>query len=257
MRFPRTAAVVCLISATVCQAFGQPDDVRRYQPQADREVSFTIDRHRDPTFPARLRLEGYFDGSATFAISVNHFGELEDYLLLEATHLDFAKAVEKVLPNWDFSVPRLDGEPSSISSTIKVNFERSGAIVYETSGIQLIPFLQQIAEAPVAYRIYGLWELDSLPEPLLVNKPEFHVDLLEDRNLVTAVFQFYIDEQGRVRIPTLREADEKVDERLLLIAQESLREWRFSPPTVRGKPVVTKAAQPFRFKKNAPGLAGE
>lgn len=254
MRFhvAQTALGLGLVLHSLCSAAAE--EIRRYDAGAQREVDFHIDRDRDPIYPARLRAEGFLEGNATFAVSINHFGELDDYLLLEASHQEFAKAVEKVLPTWDYSVPRINGEPAAIVSTVKVTFDRSGVIVYETTGaVQLNPF----ASSSDSYRVYGLWELDNLPEPLHVEKPEFHVDLLENRHLATAVFEFYIDIQGRVRMPTLREADDGVDERLLLIAQDKLLQWRFEPPTVRGKPVVARAAQPFRFRKGAVGVASD
>ena len=229
-------------------ASGQEEQIRRYEANAKQLFEFEVKKTKDPIFPIRLRNEGYVEGSATFAIYVDQTGKLRDYLLLEATKTAFAKEVERVLSDWDYSVPLVDGEPSAIVSTVKVNFERSGLVVYESPGLGLLNPWNRMIEG-LEYRVYALWELDRIPEPIEIVKPDFHVELLEDRDLVTAVFDFYIDQEGRVRIPTLREADDKVDERLLVIAQESLLQWRFNAPTVNGKRVVAKAAQPFRFRK--------
>ncbi len=241
-----------LLAATAAVSFwasAQEEPVRRYDANAPQVFEFEIKKTRDPVFPVRLRNEGYVEGYVIYAVYVDQFGALKDYLLLDATKLAFAKEVEKVLPQWEFSVPYVDGESAAIVSTVKVNFERSGVVLYESPGLTpLMPWYH--GNEGHEHRIYGTWELDRLPEPIEMVKPDFHIELLEDRNLVTAVFEFYIDEEGRVRIPTLRNADDKVDERLLVIAQESLLRWRFAPPTVDGRKVVAKVAQPFRFKNS-------
>lgn len=226
------------------------EEIPRYTANAESLLEFAIHESKDPIFPNNLRARGFTEGIATFAIYVNQFGELEDYLLLEATHIDFANAVEKVINDWNYSVPLVDGEVAAIASRIKVRFERGKGIVYETIGFEpmLSEFLNHKRTAE-NYRVYTLDELDSIPIPNHVEKPSFHVDMLEEREVVNAVFEFYIDTEGHVRIPTLREADDQVDERLLIIAQEALLQWKFDPPMRKNKPVVARAAQPFRFKK--------
>lgn len=235
-------------AAALPLALAQDETVRRYDANAQMQIEFSIKKTKDPIFPVRLRSEGYLEGHATFAIYVDQNGVLRDFLVLEATRLEFAREVEKVLPQWEFSVPYVDGEKASLASMVKVSFERTGVIVYESAGL-ITPWA--FRQKDVAYRIYGLWELDKVPVPIDLVKPDFHTELLEDRDVVNAVFEFYIDEKGHVRIPTLREADDKVDERLLVIAQDTLLQWRFDPPKVNGKPVVARAAQPFRFTKRA------
>lgn len=228
---------------------GQDEKIRRYNAYSHAQVQFAVNENRDPIFPNGLKREGVEEGFATFAIFVNHFGELEDFLLLEASRIEFAEAVKRVLPTWDYSVPFLDGEPAPIVSRVLVKFKRGSGVVYETSGYESFNHQLLPHSTPQEYRVYSPSDLDSIPLITHIERPTFHLDLLEDREIVNAVFQFYIDEQGDVRIPTLREADDKVDERLLLIAQEALMQWKFEPPRRNGKAVVARVAQPFRFKK--------
>lgn len=224
--------------------------VERYQAGVQPVVEFAINQTVDPIYPYKLKNLGYEDGSATFAIVINQYGELEDYLLLEATHIAFGEAVEEALPKWTFSPPLVDGENASIASKIKVDFKREGGIVYESFGYYSLDLqFGNLFDKAESYRVYSLKDLDKIPVPTKIEKPAFHTELLEDRELVSAVFEFYIDTEGRVRIPTLREADDKVDERLLIIAQNALSMWRFEPPLKGGKPVVAKLAQPFRFTR--------
>lgn len=244
-------AITSIVSASVLALLASAQDdaqIRRYDAQARSIVEFDITKTKDPLFPNRLRAEGIMEGTVTFAVYIDQLGNLKDFLLLEASKLEFAAEVEKVLPLWKFSVPFVDGESAAIISTVKVNFERSGLVVYESPGLGYLNQWDRSSHS-TDYRIYALWELDAIPEPIDLVKPDFHTELLEDRDLVNAVFDFYIDAEGRVRMPTLRQADDKIDERLLVIAQESLLRWRFAAPKVKGRNVVAKAAQPFRFQK--------
>ncbi|MBK1876389.1 energy transducer TonB [Pelagicoccus mobilis] len=240
------ALSLCALPLTQAQVENQID---RYEANAAPMVEFEIHQTIEPIYPPYLKNVGYEDGSATLAIVINQFGELEDYLLLEATHIQFGQAVEKVLPKWKFSAPLVNGETAAIASKLKVNFKRGQGVVYESFGYYSLEnkFINMMNRSDF-YRIYTLDELDRIPIPTKIEKPLFHTELLEDRDLVTAVFEFYIDTEGRVRIPTLREADDKVDERLLIIAQNAISQWRFEPPQRKGKAVVAKAAQPFHFR---------
>lgn len=238
-----------LALSSISGLHGEPaPQIDRYQADAKPQVEFAIQQTIEPSYPTYLKNLGYDDGSATFAIVISNTGELEDFLLLEATHIAFGNAVSKVLPKWNFSVPLVDGEPAAIASKLRVDFKRDQAVVcqsfgYYSMGLQLC----MMKDDSDLYRIYTLDELDRIPVPTKIEKPHFHTELLENREQVTAVFEFFIDTEGRVRIPTLRNADDKVDERLLVIAQNAISQWRFEPPLHRGEAVVAKAAQPFHF----------
>lgn len=251
-RFIKTASFALALATLGPALRAAPEEpIKRYQANAVSMLEFAIQESKDPKFPLTLKALGYEEGSAVFAIYINQYGGLEDYLLLEASHVDFAKAVEKVLPDWSYSVPLVDGEVASIVSRIKVKFERGKGVIYESTGYSnILGHINSHFADDEAYRIFALDELDSIPIPTHMEKPSFHVDLLEERDIVNAVFEFFIDTEGNVRIPTLREADDKVDERLLVIAQNALLQWKFQPPMHKGKPVVAKAAQPFRFAKS-------
>lgn len=247
MNFKKTVLIGGLALAANAPSFGQFDAVKRYDKFAEDQTEFEILHVREPNFPLSLKNADVMEGRASFLILVDQYGSLADYLLYKATHIEFAKEVEKVITDWRFSVPYVDRQPVPIVTSFDVHFKRTGVVV-ESIG-NLLPQWQRSKGDSDGYRIHGTDELDSIPEPIEIVRPDFHVDLLEGRNLITAVFDFYIDTEGNVRMPTLREADNKVDERLLVIAQEALLQWRFNTPTVNRKPVVAKTAIPFHFKR--------
>ena len=60
----------------------------------------------------------------------------------------------------------------------------------------------------------------------------------------TVTLDFYIDGEGRVRLPA---ADLGTHPSFARAAVEALDQWRFEPPTSEGRPVVVRAIQTFNF----------
>jgi outer membrane biosynthesis protein TonB len=56
--------------------------------------------------------------------------------------------------------------------------------------------------------------------------------------------RFYIDQEGKPRLPAILSMDDPI---LAEIALETIREWRFAPPTSGGEPAITRARQQFVF----------
>ena len=215
------------------------------------DAGFSIKVTREPTFPLKLKTEGYTDGRATLQILVDQFGELRDALVIEATHPDFGKAVIDVIDRWEFGVPRLDGEAVPMAQNLQVHFEATGNVLSYSTGAELglLILFDQITKARHGYRIARIDEIDSIPVPVHIEKPSFPAEMLKGEKAQRAVFEFFIDESGSVRIPTLRENEstEKIEENLLVIAQDALMKWKFQVPTKNGKPVVVRVAQPITF----------
>ena len=61
---------------------------------------------------------------------------------------------------------------------------------------------------------------------------------------------FYIDEEGRPRMPVIAHTD---DDALNFAAVEALSHWRFMPPMRKGVPVLVRARQSFRFHRRSEG----
>ena len=213
-----------------------------------RIVDLTIDVKREPVFPISLQQQGYSDGKVVIAFEVDYSGELRDWIVLEATHPAFVDALANVIDTWDFSPPKINGESRSIVSRLIVNYHTSGNVLSfdlvsglatrfnELTGWQS----QRIALAEVA-------DLDSPPTPTRVIKPSVPKDVLQKYSGSKAVFTFYVDENGRVRIPVLHRIDGEADPGMLLAAQEALEQWRFEPPTVNSHPVSIQLSQQFVF----------
>jgi hypothetical protein len=63
------------------------------------------------------------------------------------------------------------------------------------------------------------------------------------------VLDFYIDTEGRPRMPVVLSAAHDV---YAIAAMEALLQWRFAPPTRQGRPAIVRATQQFSFAARSP-----
>lgn len=218
---------------------------------------FTISEQ--PMFPPGLAARVVTQGSASFLLLVNREGELEDFLMLEASHLDVGEAIARALPEWEFRATVIEGEAVNGVSRVTINLRSGGsvAMLSVSDDVQnLFPGRSKlIGEGQSAYRVAAMEDLDYVPELIhAVPPPTPPVDLIRAESVVV-VFGIFIDETGRVRIPVLQDAGGgRVDLSVLESAQRALLQWRFTPPTIEGQPVIVRVQQPFRFSGVAPGV---
>ncbi len=213
------------------------------------ELRLTTNISPSPVFPPSLEHNGITQGKVAVLVAVSQQGELIDWLVVEASHYLLARSVDNVIEKWDFDVPTLNGEPVNLVNRFDLTFESRGSLIDFTSVSSSINLmLGNRLKGPHAYGVASVKDLDSIPEPIYVERPVFPPELLRGRTAMRAILDFYIDEEGDVHIPTVRAADDGVDDQLLVAARDALWQWKFSPPTIKGKPVVAQAAQPFVFR---------
>lgn len=215
----------------------------------DRKSRFTITEQ--PGFPSALALRGVTSGSASFMLLVGSDGNLQDFLLLEATHLEIGVAVAKVLPEWKYQPVLVDGLPVNAASRITVNVRSSGSVaaLSVSDDVQnLFPDRKIVGSTHQAYRVATLDDLDYMPALVRIVQPPPPPKGSIDGGSVTVVFRIFIDQEGRVRIPILQDAGGgRVDLAVLEDLQETLLQWRFTPPRVEGQVVVAQVQQPFEL----------
>lgn len=208
-------------------------------------TSFGFEMTSQPIFPHGLRSAGVSGGEAVFLLEIDEYGNLNDFLALEATHREFADAVEDVAYRWRYLPTRFDGEPSGIIMKLRVTFRNEGDLVVLDSIGAMSAGLASAATSGNAIRLYRVDELDDFLLPVH-QEPLSYVPYLEPgSDPVEFVMDFYVDRQGRVRMPRMRYDGSEVRDELIIAAQESLSKWRFQPPRAKGRPVMVQAAQPF------------
>lgn len=200
----------------------------------------------DPVFPRDLMTQGVPTGEVVIALRVDELGGLEDYLIVGYTLPQFAESVERAMKRWSFKPAMRDGEPITSSFKVRVVFEAQGAVVTQTV-MDAASFLWLRFEyRNMSYRVHQLSELDAIPEPLHVVAPSFPEGLVPPGVRKAVKVEFFIDEQGHVRLPAVEPG---VDLELGFRALEAVGEWKFAPPMSKGRPVLVRAVQEFVFEQ--------
>ncbi|MEM9159306.1 MAG: energy transducer TonB [Verrucomicrobiota bacterium] len=236
------ATAVAFIAQSMARDYG-------YNDETD---SFGFVMTSEPIFPIGLQNAGIEDGFASFLVVINREGALEDYIVLEASHEGFARSVEAAMKRWRFHKPKIGGKPVTLAQSFSVKFNSRGTVVTSGDASSVIDIMMnRLNPHSNPIRLYSAEELDDFLEPVHIEKPTVHNDYLSNEEITEFTLDFFVDKQGNVRIPLLREESKELDDRLIFAAQRAIERWKFIPPTVKGKPVVARAAQPFRFHRSS------
>ena len=205
-----------------------------------------------PVFPESLIPLYRNGGHARMEISVGEDGKLGELLVTGYTHLGFAKAAVEAVREWEFEPARWKGEAVSVSITLNFDFEVKGVVI-STTGSELIEAqFNSIMGSRDAYRPCTLRELDRIPIPVKSVSPAYPKDLADRGVEGEVTVEFYIDEQGAVRMPFVLGRPSTA---LANLAVGAVRQWTFEPPTRQGQPVLVHVRQLFRFKPTSTSMA--
>lgn len=222
------------LASTAFAQFGEPVPVWQ---------SLKIIQTVEPVFPYLLTQQAVTSGEAHVAINTDADGKLKEWLVVGYSRPEFADAVIAAIKEWKFEPARLHGTPVGTTIEIFFYFEARGVVVSTTAIDQLEGFLN-FASSRFAYRPCTLRELDRIPTPLVTVKP-LYSEAQVNKGVRGAVnVDFYITEEGAVRMPSVSPYD---NSELTALAIDALRQWKFEPPTRNGKPVLVKASQVFNF----------
>ncbi|HXC01266.1 MAG TPA: energy transducer TonB [Opitutaceae bacterium] len=214
--------------------YGEPDAAPPAPPALPQIVQTVA-----PIFPPQMTSAGINSGRVKFVIKVDKTGKLEDMLVTEYTQREFADEATKVVSQWTFAPAWVGTEPVGWVRELNLYFRSDGMMVTFDSGDA--PSHMKMADHPdeiLQYHACSLRDLDRIPTPLHVVAPT--AALQPDAGDVTV--DFYIDEEGRVRIPVARETS---DAAFANAAVDAVSQWQFDPPTSKGKPVLVHAVQTF------------
>jgi TonB family protein len=199
-----------------------------------------------PMFPPQMVLAGITSGSVKFVIKVDKTGKLEDMLITEYTQRAFADEATKVVKQWTFGPAWIGTEPVGWIRELNIYFRTDGMIItYDNAEAPSHFKMTEHRDEIIEYHACSLRDLDRIPVPLHVVAPA--AALQADAGEVRV--EFYIDEEGRVRIPMARETP---DVAFANAAVDAVSQWQFEPPTSNGKPVLVHAVQIFTIKPAKP-----
>ncbi len=210
-------------------------------------TNLTLEKFVDPLFPLGLKNRGIVDGSMNVLFEIDEQGRVSDWLVIRASDPEFIRSVSQVLDKWRFSPIMENGEPQKVIKAVSLFFKLEGAIIqmdigsFVTNGIMRDRFgVKDMNE----YRVSELSELDRIPKPVEIVKPE--IPRIGDVPETTrASIEFFIDETGGIRFPRVVHSD--APDLYLVQAYLALKQWKFEAPLRHGRPVVARAVQPFVF----------
>lgn len=226
-----SCALVYLLSAVwaLAQELAEPATFKNYS-----EPWMT----RAPYEPTR-------EGDLRLVIDINEDGTIADWLVIRSHHQVFIDAVRRVIDEWTFHPATMNGKPIPIVMELMFNFSKRGTSLVEGNLTELyLSRLPNMHKDLVLVRSFR--ELDKLPEPVKIVHPVINPEVPKDQRMGRVVVGFYIDETGKVRIPVVEEYEGH--RALIDAAYSAIRQWEFKPPTIRGRPVIVRVAQPFEFK---------
>ena len=234
----RLCAAVVLILAPL-SLFGAMND------EIARQLKLT--KYVEPVFPDIARLSGLGEGHVALAISRTPDGMPADVLVLKATDPVLGAAAVDAARQWRFEPTR---DPAELGArTVRIGFKLSGVVIYPFGKRHIDEVLGAVDEAKLREPI-GVPQLQSLqqaPKALAQAMPNYPAALRAKPIEGQAKVRFFVDEEGRVRLPEVIEATtpEFGDAAIAAVSQ-----WRYEPPLHGGRRVVASDNWAFQFRAN-------
>jgi TonB family protein len=226
------AATVLIAALLPARATAAPGDV-------PAKVVFKV----APDYPAREFTNGIRTGDVRMLLRIDPVGRLDDALVTAYSLPGFADEAQLAVKKWKFQPSRVDGDPAYATLEVQFQFNVNERLATAHIGPQEEAYFEA-GKDQFQYEAVPLSELDHVPSPAHRVAPTYPQDWAARGLTGSVLVEFYIDETGRVRMPTVVSADHP---ELGWIALPAIGKWRFDPPTRKGKPVLVKAQQDFQF----------
>ena len=237
---------VSMLSASVALV---PAGVRAQLAPNDQSARIMrLDRFVVPEFPAFLRQAGILQGTVVAAIGSDGRGRPDDILVLESTDPRFTTAALEAIREWRFA-PAATNPSDPPQSVPVVRF------LFTTGAVSVVPLTvgssgsRRPVRAETPIELPNFSHLDQVPSALSQPAPEFPPALRQRVTAGTVVVKYFVDATGRVRLPTVISAS---DAGLAQAALAAVRQWRFEPPRIDGRPVIALERHSFQFNAAAP-----
>jgi outer membrane biosynthesis protein TonB len=196
-------------------------------------------------FPHELTAKGIREGEVRAVLIVDADGKLSDCLITAYTHPEFAIELLNAVRSWEYIPAKQNGEPTGQRIQIVFYFNQKGAIVSMLPAMAIASSLNRFIQTPLTWLVCKASELDQVPvarERVSPRHPGKSMNPPASNG--SATIDFYIDAEGRPRMPVVMKASH---EEFAVAAAEALLNWRFDPPTYRGRPIAVRMMQEFIF----------
>jgi TonB family protein len=209
-----------------------------------RDTPLKITQPFDTTFPAALLADGITSGHVRAVLHVDAEGRLADCLAIAYTHHQLARELLAGLRDWQFEPAREGGESIGTRSEVVFNFEARGSVLTLTAG-NIPAALTRWVAPDVVNLVCRPIDLDQPLTAVRTVRPAHPGPALRPPQPTgSAVIDFYVDAEGRPRMPVVAGASHAA---FGAAALDALAQWLFSPPTRAGQPAVVRVRQTFLF----------
>jgi TonB family protein len=230
--------LLLLLSATISHATSSPS----------APVPFS--RYEEPRFPAALAMTPVVDGYATIAFTADPAGQLDDAVILAASHPAFGDSVLDAAQNWRLASAGASGspapEPAIRREVVQYQFRRTGALVSLNHRDSAKSLFSTSLDDIRPVRTTNWRDLANPPARIQSANPKYPAALRAQRLAGTATVSFIIDSTGAIRVPMVTAADHP---EFAAASLEALKQWKFAPPTENGEPINVQAERRFFFGK--------
>jgi TonB family protein len=232
-----------LFILTLCGTTGALFAVSPFEPPGEND-GIAINQTDALIYPFSMTTSGILAGGAQVVVSVDADGHLSDTLVIGYTNEVFADAAVAALKRWTYEPARVHGIPRASRAYVLFKFKNDmGVMIQKLPGMTDANVLRSFIDDRYSYKAYQLRDLDRIPVPAHVIPPSPPKGSLTAKRTVTV--EFYIDDEGRVRMPAVDRAE--ADDAYAAAAVRAVEQWRFEPPVRKGRPVLVLARQDFSF----------
>jgi outer membrane biosynthesis protein TonB len=203
-----------------------------------------IQKNESP-FPQDLLATGVSEGEVHAVLWVDARGKLLDCLITAYTHPELVRELLTAVRFWEYEPALERGQPVNQRIEIMFSFRGTGMILSQTPSSMVAAALNRKFKAVLIPLVCKPGDLDRKPVIVESVAPLHPGKSLTPPQLTgKASIDFYIDAEGRPRMPVVLRA---TDEAFAITATEALLQWRFEPITSNGKPVAVRMVQEFNF----------
>ena len=199
-------------------------------------------------YPRRAIQLGITTGEVHVSLQVDETGKLTDVLVTAYTHPVLAESAVQGLKKWRYEPAWLGGEAMSATVDLEFQFESRGLVVVDLSINSYVELRDlQLRPGAYTYKACTLREHDRIPTPSKVVQPLYPYEAAQKQQSAVVTVQFYIDEEGRVRLPAVSRATSEKNGAFAAAAVNAVSQWQFEPPLSKGQPVLVAVRQDFNF----------
>ena len=236
---PRLVQILCLVTVALIGS------IAAAEPNNDTSIQkLHVEKFVIPEFPDFVRLTGNSKGIVTVAIGRDGEGRVNDVLVLDSTHPRLTQSVIAAVRQWKFTYPANPAPHGrEVVPIVRFLFSSKGiSLVSAQTGSGAAKERDMNESAPVILPTFA--DLDAPPKPIEHTMPRFTGALAERVAGGEVTVKFFVDENGKVRVPII--LDCTVPE-LGLAALAAVERWTYEPPRISGRETIALETETFGF----------